>query len=57
MGLVVGGAAFCYDTKHKAILNAVMLLFHVMCIGDFFWGRGWASAETSGFRIGKSSLG
>ena len=55
MGLVAGGAAFRYDTKHKAILNGVLLLFHALCIGDFFWGRGWASAETSGFRIGASS--
>lgn len=51
MALVAGGAAFRYDTKHKAILNGVLLLFHIFCVGDLFWNK-WGSAETSGFRVG-----
>ncbi len=53
MGMVSAGAAFRYDTKHKAILNGVLLLFHAVTFGDLVWSK-WYSAEASGFRIGES---
>lgn len=51
MAMVAGGAAFMYDTYHKAILNGVLLAFHVLTFGDLVWNK-WFSAEASGFRIG-----
>ena len=51
IGLAAGGAAFMYDFKHKAILNTVLMLFHVMTMGDMFYNNwGWRDTKASGFQ-------
>ncbi len=49
MALAAGGAAIGYDTKHKAMLNSVLLAFHLLVLADMVHS-GWGGTKASGFQ-------